>query len=95
MPATLLKVTLIHGSFSRFLNCKNGTKSRKASHIYTRISILNQILHFKAFTLLISRVHNSQISENEHTLLKSNSLFQNLTRSLTVGVLDTCLKWMD
>ena len=33
-PATLLKVTLLHGCFSRFLNCANGTKSRKASHIY-------------------------------------------------------------
>ena len=27
-----LKVTLIHGCFSRFLNCTNGTKSRIASH---------------------------------------------------------------
>ena len=32
--ATLLKVTLLHECFSRFLNCANGTKSRKASHIY-------------------------------------------------------------
>ena len=29
-PATLLKVTLLHGCFSRFLNCANGTKSVKA-----------------------------------------------------------------
>ena len=29
--ATLLKVRLFHGCFSRFLNCTNGTKSRKAS----------------------------------------------------------------
>ena len=27
-----LKVTLIHGCFSRFLNCTNGTKSLNASH---------------------------------------------------------------
>ena len=27
----LLKVTLLHGCFSRFLNCTNGTKSRKTS----------------------------------------------------------------
>ena len=32
-PATLLKVTLVHGCFSRFLNCRNGAKSRNASHI--------------------------------------------------------------
>ena len=31
--ATLLKVTLLHGCFSHFLNCTNGTKSRNASHI--------------------------------------------------------------
>ena len=39
-PATLLKVTLLHGCFSRFLNCTNGTKSRNASHmrnLYTYI----------------------------------------------------------
>ena len=27
----VLKVTLFYGCFSRFLNCTNGTKSRKAS----------------------------------------------------------------
>ena len=29
--ATLLKVTLFHGCFSRFLNCTNGAKLRNAS----------------------------------------------------------------
>ena len=33
-PATLLKVTVLHGCFSRFLNCTNGTKSRNASQIF-------------------------------------------------------------
>ena len=28
----LPKVTLLHGCFSRFLNCTNGTKSRKTSN---------------------------------------------------------------
>ena len=28
----LLKVTLLHGCFSRFLNCTNGTRSHKTSH---------------------------------------------------------------
>ena len=32
MLLLLLKVTLFHGCFSRYLNCTNGTKSRKASH---------------------------------------------------------------
>ena len=29
-PTTLLELTLLHGRFSRFLNCTNGTKSRNA-----------------------------------------------------------------
>ena len=32
-PATLLKLSLLHGCFSGFLNCTNGTKLRNASHI--------------------------------------------------------------
>ena len=32
-PATLRKLTLLHGCFSRFLNCTNGTKSRNALHL--------------------------------------------------------------
>ena len=32
--ATLLKVTLLHGCFSHFLNCANGTKLLKVSHTY-------------------------------------------------------------
>ena len=31
---SLLKITLLHGCFSRFLNCTNGTKLRRASHIF-------------------------------------------------------------
>ena len=34
-PATLLKLTLLHVSFSRFLNCTNGTKSRNAPQMYS------------------------------------------------------------
>ena len=32
----LLKVLLLHGYFSRFLNCKTSTKLRKASHIFQK-----------------------------------------------------------
>ena len=37
--ATLLKVRLFHGCFSRFLNCTNGTKSRKASQLFQALSV--------------------------------------------------------
>ena len=33
LSATLLKLTLLHECFSRFLNCTNGTKSRNAPHM--------------------------------------------------------------
>ena len=36
-PATLLKVTVLHGCFSRFLNCTNGTKSRNTPHIRSKV----------------------------------------------------------
>ena len=32
-PAILLKLTLLHGCFSRFLNCTNGTKLRNTPHM--------------------------------------------------------------
>ena len=35
----LPRASLLCGCFSRFLNCPNGTKSRKASHIVKKISI--------------------------------------------------------
>ena len=49
-PATLLKVTLLHGRFSRFLNCTNGTKSRKASHL----NICNPVVFIKYDILKIN-----------------------------------------
>ena len=33
-PTALSKITVLHGCFLSFLNCANGTKSRKTSHIY-------------------------------------------------------------
>ena len=42
--ATLLKVTLLHGCFSRFLNCANGTTWRKGSHLLqTTLQCLNKL----------------------------------------------------
>ena len=38
----LVKVTLLHGCFSRFLNCAHATKSRNASHVtYTSTSFMS------------------------------------------------------
>ena len=43
--ATLIKVTLLHGCFSRFLNCANGTKSRNASYLLYKTSARSQLTH--------------------------------------------------
>ena len=34
---TLLRLTLLYGCFSRFLNCTNGTKSHNAPHIEPKL----------------------------------------------------------
>ena len=39
-PATLLKLTLLHGCFPRFLNCTNGTKSHNTPQISLGLGIL-------------------------------------------------------
>ena len=51
-PATVLKVTLLHGCFSRFLNCTNGTKLRK-HHIVILIPLR---IFFFNFTLGVFHV---------------------------------------
>ena len=35
-----LKLTLLHGCFSRFWNCTNGTKSRNAPHVLILITMM-------------------------------------------------------
>ena len=42
--AGLLKLTLLHVYFSRFLNCTNATKSRNAPHIMFCNSFIIQLL---------------------------------------------------
>ena len=44
-PATLPKVTFLHGYFSRFLNCTNGTRWRKTSHIYNTGNNKDHVKH--------------------------------------------------
>ena len=40
-PATLQKLTLLHGCFSRFLHCTNGTKSCNAPHILNNFKLIS------------------------------------------------------
>ena len=66
-PATLLKLTLLHGCFSRFLNCTSGTKPRNAPQMTVWISIydseqnvfrLSRIYTMRS-KLLVKRLHQS------------------------------------
>ena len=54
-PATLLKLTLFYGCFSRFLNCTNGTKSRNAPHIRTDYW---EKIHLLSFLLIMKLIPN-------------------------------------
>ena len=45
----LQKVTLVHGCFSRFLNCTNGTKSRNASQIFISSFYSTMVVAFDWF----------------------------------------------
>ena len=47
---TLLKITLLHEHLSRFLNCTNCTKSRKASHV----CFLEQLLRWASIVVSVS-----------------------------------------
>ena len=42
LPTALLEVTLFHGCFSHFLNCTNGKKLRKVTHVNNIITIYAQ-----------------------------------------------------
>ena len=46
-----LQVSLLHGCFSRFLSCTNGTKLRKASHTDRVIRITNLDERIKSKTI--------------------------------------------
>ena len=59
----LLKVTLLYGCFSSFLNCTNGTKSHKTSHIFyvnnwdsfSGIHVLISVMKFSADYIFFSK----------------------------------------
>ena len=79
LPATLLKVTLLHGCFSRFLNCTNGTKSRNAAHI-------NVYLRCPLYSNLISLLFHFIMSLDVSVKLNKVSFFWLVSNSFTPHV---------
>ena len=51
LKAKACKLTLLHGCFSRFLNCTNATKSRNALHMTDAIHDKHKI-----FKRVVSRI---------------------------------------
>ena len=56
-PATLLKLTLLHGCFSCFLNCTNCTKSRNAPHFVAVKSLSKVIVEYN------SKIHQQELGQ--------------------------------
>ena len=54
----LLKLTFLHGCFSRFLNCTNGTKSRNTPHI----SLMMELCEFYFEQFNVDKKVSFQIS---------------------------------
>ena len=77
--ATLLKVTLFHGCFSRFLNCTNATKSRKASHIIPESvdieinKLKKNLIEIDGINTLL-REENQKLREENAIIKKSNNV---------------------
>ena len=74
----LIKVTLRHRYFSRFLDCANGTKSHKASHLYkyfdTHCPLLGKCIHRRL-------AENHCSGNNKKIDSVNNRLFQLLSYS--------------
>ena len=69
-PATLLKVALLQGCFSRFVNCANGTKSRNASHtLYLKYYFIERYLSvcFQYFLCFSIRVQGCALYRKKNT----------------------------
>ena len=52
-PATLLKVTILHEFFSRFLNCTNGAKSRNVSQMQSRNTACSYLAEINGITIYV------------------------------------------
>ena len=66
-PATLMKVALLHGYFSRFLNCMKGTKSRNASHMYNAMFIIIAFPDFVLYFIIVYGRSSGAYSESCQT----------------------------
>ena len=74
-------LTLLHECFSRFLNCKNGTKSRKATHI------LNHSINFKSCDVMRPLEHEVEHIFEYISNIFVNHLFRKLGPLIVIGAI--------
>ena len=78
-PATLLKLTLLHGCFSRFLNCTNGTKSRNAPQLQLKncpgryFFVKSEITPHSAYEIGVKKIHELQAHICHAKIVKAGS----------------------
>ena len=81
-PATLLKLTLLYGCFSRFLNCTNSTKSRNASHMncyYINTYTFNTTYtHIRCIYFIVTSVVSTWLFDYRYFTLGKFSLLRKL-----------------
>ena len=86
---TLLKVTLLHGCFSCFLNCTNVTKSGNASHVslVSDVSMVNWVrTTIKIISIVIFEKGSS--SEQHHWYFNAYQKDQAMSEFHYVGDVD-------
>ena len=87
-PTTLLKLTFLHGYFSRFLYCTNGTKSCNAPHISSKKSSSKIPCRFFSTAL-----HTSELLIL-HWFLLTKTCFRTVFRSsIFISIFQTFLKF--
>ena len=70
-PTTLLKVTFLHGCFSYFLNCTNGTKSRKLSQFWIYFSSYSKVKWVRSILqIVLCHQATRQLEYTIHQILR-------------------------
>ena len=85
-PATLLKLTLLHGCFSRFLNCTNATKSRteKINNWCEEISKLSEYAKIKPSPVQLIQHFAMVKYTNLHTSLEQFLVCKSMLNRLMI-----------
>ena len=94
------QITLLHGCFSRFLNCANGTKWCKASHLISLLVSLRQSLILVTFwdlgqnliMALLCRLHCAILKAlNDFKITRAHQASQYLLQNVEIRSLKSSI----